>query len=433
MANVTNRGSRTNPKWYGKYRDPSAKGGWRQKHTRQLTRAAALRVASEWEARVAQGLPAEPEPSPQEASARELTVLGLLQLYQRENRRRRIHDRAAWQRQTGYYLAGMIAPYPIASRPLDVQRHRDQLLEPRPPRAEGGPPRAGYRPRSVNYLIALLGAAYQWGIDQEVLPPGRNPAHEARCPRLQVPEATRQHYELDELHRLLALPAWAPQVLVALYCALRKGELWALQWDRVHLDGEIPWIDVARAVHRSPQPGGPAEWVLGVPKGGHPRAVPIHPELLPHLREWRSRCPELPEDERPLVLDQVLQVRTRPDLVFPTWNGAVWRIGRAKDMGGLPELLQQAKIADPPADPWHALRHSLATHLTSATGDEHWASLMLGHASSTPRVTRGYVHHGAQPLHLRLLHEALCRLSFEPAAAGVTPITRARGARGERR
>jgi len=85
------------------------------------------------------------------------------------------------------------------------------------------------------------------------------------------------------------------------------------------------------------------------------------------------------------------------------------------------------------ADPWHALRHSLATHLTSATGDEHWASLMLGHASSTPRVTRGYVHHGAQPLHLRLLHEALCRLSFEPAAAGVTPITRARGARGERR
>lgn len=33
MANVTNRGSRTNPKWYGKYRDPSAKGGWRQKHT----------------------------------------------------------------------------------------------------------------------------------------------------------------------------------------------------------------------------------------------------------------------------------------------------------------------------------------------------------------------------------------------------------------
>lgn len=87
-----------------------------------------------------------------------------------------------------------------------------------------------------------------------------------------VPEAPIRYLELEQVQRLIAHAPeqWRSVIAVALYCGLRKGEVFALHVRNVDLARGV--INVERSHARN------------TTKGGKPRVVPIPPELLPILK-----------------------------------------------------------------------------------------------------------------------------------------------------
>lgn len=102
-----------------------------------------------------------------------------------------------------------------------------------------------------------------------------------------------------------------PIIATAVYCGPRKGEPFGL-----------PWIDMAIDSGRldiNPS-------YRGLPKSGKPRHVPMHPEVVRILRQWKQRCPS-----------------TAEGLVFPVQlEPGVYRMGAKEDVLGLAELLKAA-------------------------------------------------------------------------------------------
>jgi integrase len=110
----------------------------------------------------------------------------------------------------------------------------------------------------------------------------------------------------DEVRKILAAAKerWRPFFLVAASCGLRASELRGLQWSSVDLKkGEIT---VRQRADRYQ--------VMGQPKSATgERTIPLLPDVIPELREWKLKCPRRPNEEEPL------------DLVFPnTEGGVIW-------------------------------------------------------------------------------------------------------------
>lgn len=397
MAYVINRGTKDHPNWYAKYKDQD--GRWKQRSTGQATKASALAWAREVEARIRRGLVGVPEPNPEEQAQKSLTVGDLCLRYLAEYSRPKIKDLKNYLRAVGSDLRPMILNFkgaPIGSvvavnlRRLDVERWRDALY------------RAGYCPGSVNRGLGRLNRVYTWAMERDILPPFRSP-----CAGVEHMPSTpsEEHYSLDEVHRLLAHPDCPPIVWAALYTGMRKGELFGLSWSCVRLDVPIPYIDVRHSYQ-------------GTTKNGKARAVPIHPELLPILRTWREQCPQ-----------------TDDHLVFPVKSARGFRMGASHDMLGLPELLLAAGVHLPlerSASPghqkkdraFHTCRHTFATLLLEASGNEDAVSKMLGHShgGTVTRITKGYTHTG-----LAYLARELQKLSLTPTAIpGITSLDQAR-------
>lgn len=152
---------------------------------------------------------------------------------------------------------------------------------------------------------------------------------------------------------------------VAIYTGLRRGELWGLLWRDVRLDGGAPEITVRHSHH-------------GPTKSGKIRRVPLLPQAIQALREWRSL--------RPGVGDA------------PVWPGVRGTVRREDDDAQWP------KVAEWLGRPvrFHDLRHTCASHLLQGT----WAprplrleevQVWLGHASIT--TTQRYSHLGPDTLH----------------------------------
>lgn len=172
-------------------------------------------------------------------------------------------------------------------------------------------------------------------------------------------------------------------VATALYCGLRKGELAGLQWASVHLDDAR--IDVVRSYRLAP-------------KSGQARHVPIHPELVRILRELKRECPP-----------------SKEGLVFPFIGPRTARMADEGDDRGLPALLELAGC-HVPAKPWHALRHTFASHAVMSGTPLYDVQQLLGH--STPMMTQRYAH--LAPDHLAA---AVARLTFAPPGPEVADLT----------
>jgi integrase len=142
--------------------------------------------------------------------------------------------------------------------------------------------------------------------------------------------------------------------LLALRTGLRKGELLGLRWRDLDLDTRR--LTVARS-YRS------------TPKGGKARHLSIPAACLPGLRAWQPECPP-----------------TAEGLVFPVVNGGSWS---HKAMLGLPKLLQAAGVRVP-AHPWHAMRHTFASHFVMQGGSILALQKILGH--SDVKMTAIYAH-----------------------------------------
>jgi integrase len=237
---------------------------------------------------------------------------------------------------------------------VELERFRDRLLA------------DGFASATVKKTLSALSKLYNWS-RREGLIECANP-----CSGVEHPRAARSIDYLDarEAAALLAhaeerAPSVFPMIAVAIYAGLRKGELYGLRWCDVHFDAAR--LDVMHSYR-------------GVPKGGKARHLPMHAELVRILRAWRDRCPETSERlVFPIPDEQESHGAPRP----------VWCMGDRSDMRGLAELLKAAGCHEL-ARPWHALRHTFASHFMMAGGNILALQKLLGHA--TIEMTMIYAH-----------------------------------------
>jgi integrase len=129
--------------------------------------------------------------------------------------------------------------------------------------------------------------------------------------------ANVDYLDAAEVGRLLAHaeehgpPLVCAMIATCIYAGLRRGELAGLRWR--DLDFAAGRLTVARSYRR-------------LPKGGKIHHLPLHPELARVLRQWRERCPQIPEG-----------------LVFPIPGRRGYRMLNRAELLGLPELLRGAR------------------------------------------------------------------------------------------
>lgn len=168
-------------------------------------------------------------------------------------------------------------------------------------------------------------------------------------------------------------------VETALYTGCRKGELWTLHLEDVHLDEPEPWIFI--------QYGGRKNGKLQPPKNGRARRVPLLPAAVHALKKWMT------------VLSSYTTSTNKEwgnphGLVFPGKFG-LWR-----DKSKQPVCWNKAIKATGLAVRWHDLRHTCASSLVAGWWGRRWSlqevKELLGHSSV--KVTERYAHLSAGAL-----------------------------------
>jgi integrase len=214
----------------------------------------------------------------------------------------------------------------------------------------------------------MLGHAEQWGVVvrnvAEMIDAPRVRAHE-----IEVLTPTEVQTVLETLrgHPLYSVAA------VLLGTGLRRGELLALRWQDLNLDGGA--LQVEQAIEQTTRGG----LVFKAPKTKRSRRrVTLPPSIITLLREhWKT------QQEQRLILG--LGKAPAEGLVFANWDGSVrsphtltqqWR--KAMKRAGLKITL-------------HSLRHTHASTLIASGLDVLTISRRLGHA--TPVLTLGTYGH----------------------------------------
>jgi integrase len=247
----------------------------------------------------------------------------------------------------GKHVAPAIGEVPIgALRPGQVEALRDRKLA------------DGYKVTTINNMIKAISVLYVWARKQGLYE-GMNPTVGLRRT---PPTGLVDYLSSDEVAKLLAYarehaPDVLPMIATALYTGMRKGELFGLRWIDVLLDRCA--IHVAHSYWKTPKSD---KW----------RPVPLHRALVPILREWQHRCPLGP-------------------LVFPvaSGRGKKLRMGTPDDMLDIEELLRTAGC-HVPVRPWHAMRHTFASHYVMAGGNLLALQKILGHSKF--EMTQIYSH-----------------------------------------
>lgn len=327
-------------------------GTRRQRASKQPQLSDARRMLREIEARVARGEAGIPERTATWPTLRELVERFLL-----EYRRPKVKDvdryrRAArcalhrgLQHEHGKQLSCMKSN---DVQPLQIVRLRDGLER-------------QFAPATVRNTLAFLSTLFSWAMREGLAP--RNPCKGVERPAasatLDFLSQTETQTLLDGLvaregatgGRLLHLC-----VTMALFTGLRKGELFGLRW--LDVDLETRRLTVARSYRATP-------------KSGKPRHLRLPAILVPLLRSWHAECPPSPEG-----------------LIFPVGRSST-RVATKEVHLGLPRLMQQLGLRALP-HPWHALRHTFASHYVMQGGNILALQKILGHADL--RMTLIYAH-----------------------------------------
>jgi len=355
---------------YCRYIDIDGKRKHRPTH--QPTKALALRYVAEVEARVARGLLGIPSLRSGERAGTALTLRGLAERFVREaNPPTKNPERyRSWLRCTlGKHALPALGMLPIAAiKPGQIEAFRDRKL------AEG------YKPATVNSMLKAISVLYVWARKQSIHE-GQNPTSGLR----KTPPAGLMDYlSSDEVARLLEYaqrhaPELHPMLATAIYTGMRKGELFGLRWSDLLFDRGL--VHVAHSYGKAPKSG---KW----------RPVPLHPALAPILRDWQRRCPP-------------------GELVFPvaSQRSGATRMGTPDDMLGLEALLVAAGC-HVPVRPWHALRHTFASHYVMSGGNLLALQKILGHSKF--EMTQIYSH--LAPDYMAGEMARLCFAAPKPAA-----------------
>jgi len=336
--------------WYVRYRDVD--GRRKQRASHQPSKAEARRFLLEVEARVARDKVGIPAP------VKELTVAELCARFLAEYASPRIKDLERYRRSGRYALKPVlevIGRVPIAqlNRAM-LERLRDKLAR-------------SCAANTVRFHLRPLGTALSWGVRQGLLP--HSPLAGMERPRaahsleyLAREDAAKLLGEAERQARSTQQPGdWCRFIAIALglYSGLRRGEIFGLRWQDVDVDAAR--LTVARSYKL-------------LPKANKPRHLPLPAALAALLREWRPLCPE-----------------TAERLICPVFNRGRWGMSAASLKGrhSLQALFRSAGCAAP-ARPWHALRHTYASHYVMAGGNIMVLRQLLGHSSV--ETTQIYAH-----------------------------------------
>jgi integrase len=214
---------------------------------------------------------------------------------------------------------------------------------------------------SVRSGLAYLNTAFSWAIKLGIV--ANNPVRGVERPVAAVGIDYFSHEEVETILRCAAERAATGRLLdkflsacihLAIHTGLRKGELLGLRWQDLDLNTQR--LTVARSYQTTP-------------KSGKARHLRLPLLCVPLLREWRPVCPP-----------------TQQGLVFPVERGGNHS---THALLGLPRLLQAAGVRVP-AHPWHAMRHTFASHYVMQGGNILALQKILGH--SDVKITMLYAH-----------------------------------------
>jgi integrase len=208
----------------------------------------------------------------------------------------------------------------------------------------------GLSPKSVNnhltVLRRVLALAVEWG-KLRTVPVIR---------WLRVPEQPFDFLSFEEAARLVQAAdssLWHTMIVVGLRTGLRQGELLALRWEDVDLTAGR--LLVRRSV---------VDGIIGTPKNGKGREVPLGEEVLRILKAFRH---------------------LRGPLVFCAEDGRMLTKGECKH-----PLWRTCRRAGLRRIGWHVLRHTFASHLAMRGVALKAIQELLGHA--TIEMTMRYAH-----------------------------------------
>jgi integrase len=207
----------------------------------------------------------------------------------------------------------------------------------------------GLAAKTVNNHLAVLAKLLRTAKKWEVI------RHVPDMENLALPPQDFRFLEFGEATRLLkaADDAWLPMVTVAVRTGLRLGELRALRWTDVDLQGGR--LLVRRSVWKE---------IIGTPKSGKPREVPLSDEALRVLKAHKHLRGEL------VFCNEDGSMLTKGDCKWPLWRAC--------------------KRADLERIGWHVLRHTFASHLVMRGATLKAIQELLGH--SDIKMTMRYAH-----------------------------------------
>ncbi|BAV45293.1 integrase family protein [Mesorhizobium loti] len=220
--------------------------------------------------------------------------------------------------------------------------------------------KGGLSPRTVHHMRRVLVKALNQAVTWEML--AKNPALATKAPKVERKQMTS--YDVAQTATLLnairPTRIYIPVVLAAM-CGLRRGEIIALQWKHVDLDGKS--LSIVRSAEQT---------TTGVrykePKSGRARTVALSATVIDDLRRHRARLAEeqlrlgIRIDEESFVVAQADGRPIQPRSLTHEWVRIV-------------------TDTDLPRIRFHDLRHTHASQLLAAGVHPKIASERLGHSS----------------------------------------------------
>jgi integrase len=250
-------------------------------------------------------------------------------------------------------------------RTVDFAELYGTLQQPKP---EG----AGLAPRTVGHVHRLLHRVFGHAVKWSVI--GSNPIAAAEPPRVQRAEIEILAPEQIKavLDALRGRPLY-PVAVVGLATGMRRGEIAALRWGDVDLDGGK--VRVERSLE---QTNAGLAFKAPKTKAGR-RAISVPPSIVAELRDhWRR------QQEQRLALG--VGKAGAEDLVFARPDANPWPPDSlTADWALTVRLLKLPKVT------LHALRHTHVSQLIAAGLDVVTVSRRIGH--SNPTVTLGVYAH----------------------------------------
>jgi len=226
-------------------------------------------------------------------------------------------------------------------------------------RRDGG---GGLSPRTVHHIHRVLSQALKQGRVWKAITD--NPADLVKPPRVERKEmhVIDTDETVDVLETARGTRMLVP-ILLGVLCGLRRGEVVALRWRSVDLDGKEPQISIVASAEQTDDGVREKET-----KSGKGRAVALSPMLVSELRKHRKQqAEELLKLGVRLTDDHHVVAREDGEPIQPRSLSRAFR-----------KFMRRHKL---PQIRLHDLRHSHATHLLAEGTHPKIAQERLGHSS----------------------------------------------------